>query len=305
MVDILMATYNGEKYIDTQLRSIMSQTFQDWRLYIQDDLSTDNTIDIIKKYQLIDSRIILISNTEKLGCGRNFLSLLRYSTAEYICFADQDDYWFENKLELLVNEMKIHDKENDLPKLVVSDCLLWKYPQNLICCNPNFVTPKNIHQVLFMGGMQGCLTLFNSKLKEILNKEYDYVWLHDHYLLLSAIAFGKVYYIKNPLLLYRQHENNVTPHFTTGKLAKIINKFKGKNYLLDKRLYLENKEFYRLNKNQMSIEMANIFDKYFKLENMKFLTRKVKLLFSKYTIANSSHMYFMIKVMVKTKFIGD
>ena len=105
--------------------------------------------------------------------------------------------------------------------------------------------------------------------------------------------------------MYRQHENNVTPHFTTGKLAKIINKFKGKNYLLDKRLYLENKEFYRLNKNQMSIEMANIFDKYFKLENMKFMTRKVKLLFSKYTIANSSHMYFMIKVMVKTKFIGD
>ncbi len=305
MVDILMATYNGEKYIESQLTSIISQTYKDWRLFIQDDLSTDYTLKIIKKYQTIDKRIILVDNTKKRGCGRNFLSLLSYSTSEYICFADQDDYWFENKLERLVNEITLYDKENECPKLVVSNCLLWKYPQNSIFYNPNFVKPNAIHQALFMGGMQGCLTLFNSKLRDILNKNFDYIWLHDHYLLLSAITFGQIYYINDPLMLYRQHENNVTPHFTTGLLSKVINKLKGSNALLDRRLYLENKEFYRLNIGSMPEEISTVFRNYFKLESMKPLFRKLKLICSNYTIADSSHLYFVIKVLMKRKFIGE
>lgn len=107
MIDILLATYNGEKYLDSQITSIVNQTYKEWTLYIRDDVSFDNTQGVIKKWALLDSRIKLVDNrNESLGIGGNFLRLLRYSTADYICFCDQDDYWFENKLEVLYKVIK-------------------------------------------------------------------------------------------------------------------------------------------------------------------------------------------------------
>ena len=111
-VDILLATYNGELYIETQILSIISQTFKKWQLLIHDDGSSDTTIFIIKKWAAIDNRIKLIEDEVKTrNAAKNFMHLLKYSTAEYVMFCDQDDIWFDNKVQLMFDTMsQLHHK---------------------------------------------------------------------------------------------------------------------------------------------------------------------------------------------------
>jgi len=79
-----MATYNGEKYIENQILSLMQQTYKNWTLYIHDDGSTDHTLEIVEKYIAIDSRIKLIDDQVKgLKAGKNFLHTLKSSSADY------------------------------------------------------------------------------------------------------------------------------------------------------------------------------------------------------------------------------
>ena len=102
-VDILMATYNGGKYLRNQLLSLQQQTHKDWILWVRDDGSTDDTMVILLEFAESDDRIKIVGKTrgERLGPGGNFLGLTKYSTADYVIFCDQDDIWFEKKLEIL------------------------------------------------------------------------------------------------------------------------------------------------------------------------------------------------------------
>lgn len=88
-VDILMSTYNGEKYLENQLLSLLMQRYKDWTLYIRDDGSTDNTLSIIERFTQLDGRIKLVEAGENLKHGKSFFSLLKYATAEYIAFCDR------------------------------------------------------------------------------------------------------------------------------------------------------------------------------------------------------------------------
>ena len=106
-IDILLATYNGEKHIKAQILSILAQDNENWNLIIHDDGSTDNTINIIKGFCAIDNRINLIEDNIRFGNpANNFLHLLKKSTANYIMFCDQDDIWFDNKLSLMYSEIR-------------------------------------------------------------------------------------------------------------------------------------------------------------------------------------------------------
>jgi len=106
-IDILMATYNGEKYIENQILSLQQQTHKNWILYIRDDGSTDSTLEILENFSKNDNRIKIIKDSLgcNLGAGKNFLTLTKYSLSEYVIFCDQDDIWFERKLELLLKFM--------------------------------------------------------------------------------------------------------------------------------------------------------------------------------------------------------
>ena len=90
MVDILMATYNGEAFVEEQVRSIIAQSFSDWRLLIHDDGSTDQTISILQRLSREDERILLIEdNISHLGVARNFIHLASLSTAPYCMFCEE------------------------------------------------------------------------------------------------------------------------------------------------------------------------------------------------------------------------
>ena len=107
MIDILMATYNGEKYLAEQIESIINQSYTNWHLYIQDDCSTDRTLTVAFSYQKkFPEKITVIKNTKNSGSAKdNFFSMLSLSTSEYIMFSDQDDIWLPDKIKITHNRM--------------------------------------------------------------------------------------------------------------------------------------------------------------------------------------------------------
>ena len=105
-IDILMATYNGEKYIKQQLDSILNQTYNEFNLIISDDASLDGTISILKEYQNKDSRIKVFKQDKNLGVVENFEFLLKQVTNEFFMLADQDDIWEKDKIEKSITKLK-------------------------------------------------------------------------------------------------------------------------------------------------------------------------------------------------------
>ena len=105
-VSIVMCTYNGERYLKEQLMSLLNQTYSPIEIIIQDDLSTDNTLEIIHDYQERYPGIIhLFQNSRRLGYNQNFLSAYQKANGYYIASADQDDIWETNKIEILIREI--------------------------------------------------------------------------------------------------------------------------------------------------------------------------------------------------------
>lgn len=167
MIDILMATYNGGKYIKSQILSLQFQSYGDWRLLIHDDGSSDDTVEIILELSKLDKRIVLIKdNIIFSNAAENFMHLLKYSNAEYIMFCDQDDIWFDNKIELMISHFSKLD--NNVPQVIYSNAYVWE-PNNGIKGLATLTFPKNVESFLFLNsGMQGCVSLFNDKMRNFL-----------------------------------------------------------------------------------------------------------------------------------------
>ena len=108
-IDVLLATYNGEKYLKEQIDSILEQTYKNIRLIISDDCSKDRTPEILKEYQQNDDRIELHIQKSNLGVVKNIEFLLKQVKSPYYMLADQDDYWLPEKVEKSLEKLK---KEN-------------------------------------------------------------------------------------------------------------------------------------------------------------------------------------------------
>ena len=118
-IDILMATYNGEKYLKEQIESILNQTYSNFRLIVSDDCSTDNTRMILEEYQEKDNRIEIYYQDKNLGYIKNFEFLLNKVENNFYMLSDQDDIWISNKIE---KSMKTLKQEN--ADLVFCDLML-------------------------------------------------------------------------------------------------------------------------------------------------------------------------------------
>ena len=138
-IDILMATYNGERYLKEQIESILNQTYSNIRLLICDDLSTDNTYNILKEYEKKDKRVKVTRNENNLGVTKNFEKLLSMVESKYYMFSDQDDVWNSDKVELSYRKLK---KEN--ADLVFTD--LTVVDENLNVISKSFNRLKKIYR---------------------------------------------------------------------------------------------------------------------------------------------------------------
>ena len=224
MIDILLATYNGEKYIGQQIDSIRCQTYGDWQLLIHDDGSSDNTISIVKELSLKDSRIRLIEDgVVHLGVAKNFIHLLQYSTSPFVMFCDQDDVWLPNKIELTLSKMKTEEDIKMRPILVHTDMQVvdsslqviassfWKQMRLL----PQY---NSYYDLLACHNANGCTILLNGMAKQEILRNPSTAPMHDIWAALAVAAHkdGLVTYIEDCTMLYRQHENNVVGSHNTS-----------------------------------------------------------------------------------------
>ena len=109
LVSIITPMYNAEKYIEETIKSVLSQTYKNFEMIIVDDMSTDNSKEIIKKYRRLDKRIKYIKNNKNEGAGVSRNVAIKKSKGEYIAFLDSDDLWRENKLQ---NQIEFMEKNN-------------------------------------------------------------------------------------------------------------------------------------------------------------------------------------------------
>ena len=208
-IDILMATYNGEKYLAEQLDSIINQTYHNWNLLIRDDNSTDRTLEIIQDYQKKDNRIKLLKdNKGNLGIVKNFEELLKNSESEFIMFSDQDDIWVENKLDMY---LKMIEKIKNKGFMIHSDAILFdKNKSNIL--KDTFISKKAINRglenVFFNYFVQGATILISKEIKNFILPFPKEVYLHDRYIHLISELFFERIFVNKALIYYRQHGDN-------------------------------------------------------------------------------------------------
>lgn len=213
-IDILMATYNGEKYIKEQIESILSQTYKNFNLIISDDASTDKTLEILKQYEQKDNRIIVYSQEKNLGIVENFEFLLKKVENEFFMLADQDDIWDVDKVEISYDKMEAENADLVYSNLAVVDKNLnilsnsyWK----LKGFDKKVKKYNNFESLYLNNYITGCTMLCKSKwIDKILPlpKESEFV-IHDYWIALIVSMNGRLSFIEQPLIKYRQHTDNI------------------------------------------------------------------------------------------------
>jgi len=235
MIDILLATYNGQKFIKQQLDSIIRQKYLDWRLIIHDDGSTDNTVEIINAMMKKDERIRIIDDgIIYRSAKKNFLHLIYQSSAEYCMLCDQDDVWECDKISILYQKMKNTERVScGRPVLIFSDAAL--IDENNVILYPSLWEYQKINynssimQIPYENCVTGCTTIFNHALVSLIIKtpkeRWDEIIMHDWYIAIIAYAEGIVGRISGKLVRYRQHSVNVVganSYMFTGIIRKLF-----------------------------------------------------------------------------------
>lgn len=217
MVDILLATYNGEKYLREQLDSLFNQTFQDFRILVRDDGSTDGTMRILREYALHHAGKIEIIEDD-LGGGnpaRNFMLLMKHSTAGYVMFCDQDDSWMPDKVSTLLQRMQAEEKrtaDGAAPILVFSDYQVTDAQLRPLPVNESSLQIarhyRSLNRLLVQNYITGCTMMINKTACQLAGDYDSRILMHDWWIALYVSAMGEIIHMPVKLMDYRQHENN-------------------------------------------------------------------------------------------------
>jgi hypothetical protein len=217
-VAILLATYNGERYLDELMRSLLSQTYQDFVVIVRDDHSSDRTPAILDHWSAAQpNKISVVSddrgNLRSLG---NFARLMELCDAPYFAFCDQDDVWLPNKIELAIT--KIRQLENQFgkttPILVHSDLkvvdgdLREIAPSFFSYSHINLGNAERLDHMIINNVVQGCASMGNRALLKLGRPIPDGVLYHDWWVALVATSCGVLRTIAEPTILWRQHGRN-------------------------------------------------------------------------------------------------
>lgn len=229
-IDIVMATYNGEKYLPEQIESLIGQNYKNWRLLISDDGSTDRTVDILMEYAKADERISIENTARQGGVIQNFSKALQFSTSQYVMFCDQDDIWFPDKISSMLEDLKAIESSRgkDTPILGFSDLCLVDETGAVIhksFYQYNRLDPKNNfdHKYLsWRSTVYGCTVIFNRALLNRAMPLPNDVPMHDQWFALIAARCGVVFFSPEPQIYYRQHSNNAVGGAGAGLWGKFV-----------------------------------------------------------------------------------
>lgn len=230
MIEILLATYNGERFLPEQIESITSQSFKDYNILASDDNSSDCTFEILRSYESVLGEKIKVVQSNTHSAKENFYNLLDMADAEYIALCDQDDFWESDKLEKSLKAIQRLEKRygKETPILVHSDLEI--VDENLNSQNKKMSeltgineaikyakkeskylytisTEKSFSRYLVENNITGNTVIINKALLDIY-KRPEVSFMHDWWLGLIAFTFGKVGFLNECLVKYRQHESN-------------------------------------------------------------------------------------------------
>lgn len=213
-VNIILAAYNGEAFIENQIRSILNQDYENIKLCIRDDGSIDDTVKIIKRLSDLDSRICLVQSEKNLGVPNSFYEILRLcSDADYYAFADQDDLWEVDKISRAVDCLSKED--SDKPVMYCSSFGYYEEDGSFI---REFELPEKVdlYNSIYYTPALGFTMVFNERLRELAlagTEKYDrseFGELHDRRFVRTAALFGKVICDRKMTSKHIRHASAVT-----------------------------------------------------------------------------------------------
>ncbi len=217
MVDIVMAVYNGERYLAEQIDSILQQSYRDIRLYIRDDGSADRSAQIIDSYaQRCPERVIAVRDTQTAGSAcRNFMLLLQHTTADYVMFSDQDDVWLPDKVRHSLEQMEEIEQRIGADKPVLVFGSYRPVDEHLNAIHDRAGDRQEaayklaFSNLLVQNYVNGNLMMANRTLVRQMGTYADGILMHDWWAALLAAGGGEIRHIDEEMLLYRQHAGNV------------------------------------------------------------------------------------------------
>lgn len=282
-VAVLLSTYNGEKYVEQQIDSIMQQDYNDIELYIRDDNSRDSTREILQKLDNNSDSIHFInkSNITNLGVTGSFFNLLMNVDADYYMFCDQDDVWMENKVSKTLDRM-LHVEKPTIPTLVHTNLLLVNNDLKVIGDHIWGTHPSvDIRDLIFTNNAAGCTMMINNVMKEEIKKDLDLVsdmFMHDWWIVLIASGFGINEFMEDSTMYYRQHQGNVVGGMD-GVTARIhrISQIKVEVKRSSKILKQIN-AFYSRHKDDLSLKDAEYLKQYTKVVSDKSTWTNLRVL---------------------------
>lgn len=236
MIDILLSTYNGEKFIEQQIESLLKQTYTNWNLIIRDDGSTDGTKEILYRYtQKYPNKISAdISNSSNMGVIRSFEVLLQKSQSDYIMFCDQDDIWLPHKIELSLIRMQQLEMQYGSNKPIMIHTDLTVTDANMTTLDKSFwhyanirpqILNNNIKYLSVCNSATGCTIMLNKAGKDISLPFPPNILMHDSWIASNICRHGIVEAIPKSTILYRQHHSNTlgANKYSHNLIRKILN----------------------------------------------------------------------------------
>lgn len=217
---ILLATYNGTRFLPQLLTSLQQQTAADFSVLMQDDGSSDGTPSLLAQTAASDNHFSLAAESgQHFGSKGNFISLLRQcQDSSYIALCDQDDEWEPHRLSRCLSAMREAEAQYgaDTPLLVHSDARL--VDENGATLQESFFRHQGwdpaavtLSRLLVQNNVTGCTLLMNESLRRLIAQYADpkTMHMHDWFIALTAAAFGHIIFVDEPLVRYRQHGVNV------------------------------------------------------------------------------------------------
>ena len=216
LVDILLPTYQGGRYLAAQLDSLLAQTHTEWVVRWSDDGSSDDTVAIMERYtQAFPNHFIRNQAPERQGSSRHFLWLMTQSTAPWVMLCDQDDVWLPHKIAQTLQLLA--DVDSKRPALAFTDMRVTDAQLQVL--QPSFSKAQKLQpeKILSMGlaavcaqsMAAGCTMLFNRAAIKVIPPLGDYPYQHDHWMVIHVVAHGGVVrYLPEATMDYRQHGSN-------------------------------------------------------------------------------------------------
>ena len=290
---VAMCTYNATKYIGEQLDSLLNQSYDNFKIVIYDDCSSDDTVDIIRKNMDKDNRIELHVNEENLGPALNFKSIVQgCSGADYLFLCDQDDAWDLHKIETMLNTAWEKESIDNKPYLIAHNYNI--SDENNVVLHKKCIQSVYFYDLIMKPQIPGCCMLLNHAALQLVKWNKCNISMHDWYISLIIALYGEIVIIDEPLINYRQHANNQIGCKKYSKFDRIkmavhdIEKIKNYSKLLE--------QLYAVGVNYPQCQFLSDYNRNYEKRNSNGV---IKLFFDNGVLSRDVHGIYQVYIIKK------